>query len=231
MTSHVFHRGTNLPTVAGARGAELWATDGRRYLDGAGGAVVVGVGHGEPSVVAAIAEQAARVAYAHGTMFTSEALEAYAAELSARLPVDDARVYPVAGGSEATETALKMARAYHLARGQDRHLLIGRWGSYHGNTRGALDVSGRGPLRRPLRRGAGGGDRAGRPRAGGRVRGRAGGRRRPRRGRPARRLLAGGRRGVPPPRGAAGRRRGHDRVRAHRPLVRLRPLGRPPRPA
>ena len=149
MTSHVFHRGTNLPTVARARGAELWDTDGRRYLDGAGGAVVVGVGHGEPSVVAAIAEQAARVAYAHGTMFTSEALEAYAAELAALLPVDDARVYPVAGGSEATETALKMARAYHLARGQDRHLLIGRWGSYHGNTLAALDVGGRGPLRAP----------------------------------------------------------------------------------
>ncbi len=147
--SHVFARGRGLPRVARGRGAQLWDSDGRRYLDGAGGAVVVGVGHGRRSVAAVIAEQAGRVAYAHGTMFTSEALEAYADELAAVVPVDDARVYPVAGGSEAVETALKMARAYHLARGEDRHRIIARWGSYHGNTRGALDASGRAALRRP----------------------------------------------------------------------------------
>jgi hypothetical protein len=135
--------------VARARGCEIWDTDGRRYLDAAGGAVVVGIGHGDPGVVAAISAQAAEVAYAHGTMFTSEALEAYAAELAAVVPVDDARVYPVSGGSEAVETALKMARAYHLARGEDRHRVVARLGSYHGNTRGALDLSGREPLRRP----------------------------------------------------------------------------------
>jgi adenosylmethionine-8-amino-7-oxononanoate aminotransferase len=147
--SHVFHRGSGLPRVARAAGAEVWDADGRRYLDGAGGAIVVGVGHGERSVVAAIAEQARRVAYAHATMFTSAALEAYADELAAIVPVDGARVYPVSGGAEAVETALKMARAYHLARGQDRHVVIARRGSYHGNTRGALDASGREPLRRP----------------------------------------------------------------------------------
>ena len=147
---HVFHRGgSGMPRVARAYGCELWDTEGRRYLDGAGGALVVGIGHGVAPVVEAIRQQAARVSYAHGTMFTSEALEAYAAELAAIVPVDDARTYPVAGGSEAIETALKMARAYHLARGEDRHHVIGRWGAYHGNTRGALDVGGRGPLRRP----------------------------------------------------------------------------------
>ncbi|HYY80900.1 MAG TPA: aminotransferase class III-fold pyridoxal phosphate-dependent enzyme [Actinomycetes bacterium] len=147
--SHVFARGSGLPRVARARGCEIWDTDGRRYLDAAGGAVVVGIGHGDPGVVAAISAQAAEIAYTHGTMFTSEALEAYAAELAAVVPVDDARVYPVSGGSEAVETALKMARAYHLARGEDRHRVVARWGSYHGNTRGALDLSGREPLRRP----------------------------------------------------------------------------------
>jgi adenosylmethionine-8-amino-7-oxononanoate aminotransferase len=110
---------------------------------------VVGIGHGVASVADAIREQAARVAYAHGTAFTSEALEAYAAELAALVPVDGARVYPVSGGAEAVETALKMARAYHLARGEDRHRVIARWGSYHGNTRGALDASGRASLRAP----------------------------------------------------------------------------------
>jgi adenosylmethionine-8-amino-7-oxononanoate aminotransferase len=150
--SHVFPRvfGRDLPKVARAEGACLWDTDGRRYLDAAGGAIVVGIGHGDAELVQAMAEQASRAAYAHGTQFTSEPLEAYADELAALLPMEEARVYPVSGGSEATETALKLARAYHLARGEpDRHRIIARRGSYHGNTLGALDASGREPLRRP----------------------------------------------------------------------------------
>src|SRR4029453_10054331 len=130
--SHVFARGRGLPTVARAEGCQLWDTEGRRWLDGAGGAIVVGIGHGQASVAEAIADQAARVAYAHGTMFASEQLEAYADELAPLLPVDGPGLYPVSGGSEAVETALKMARAYHLARGEDRWRVIGRRGSYHG---------------------------------------------------------------------------------------------------
>jgi adenosylmethionine-8-amino-7-oxononanoate aminotransferase len=150
--SHVFPRvfGRDLPTVARAEGASLWDTTGKRYLDAAGGAIVVGIGHGRAEVVRAMADQAAKVSYAHGTQFTSEALEAYAEELAPLLPMEGARIYPVSGGSEATETALKLARAYHLARGEPhRSKVIARWGSYHGNTLGALDASGREPLRRP----------------------------------------------------------------------------------
>jgi adenosylmethionine-8-amino-7-oxononanoate aminotransferase len=150
--SHVFPRvfGRELPTVVRAEGSCLWDVDGKRYLDAAGGAIVVGIGHGDADVVRAMADQAARVDYAHGTQFTSEALESYAGELAPLLPMDDPRVYPVSGGSEAIETALKLARAYHLARGEpDRHTVIARRGSYHGNTLGALDASGREPLRRP----------------------------------------------------------------------------------
>ena len=111
---------------------------------------MVNVGHGRRSVAEAMAEQAGRVAYAHGSAFTSEPLEAYAAELGPHLPLDDPAIYPVSGGSEAIETALKLARAYHLARGEpDRLVVFSRWGSYHGNTLGALDLSGRKPLRRP----------------------------------------------------------------------------------
>ena len=57
------------------------------------------------------------------------------------VPVADARVFPVSGGSEANESAIKLARAYHLARGEDRHVVLARHGSYHGNSRGALDAS------------------------------------------------------------------------------------------
>jgi adenosylmethionine-8-amino-7-oxononanoate aminotransferase len=146
----VFDR--QLPTVALAHGSSIWDTDGKRYLDASGGAIVVGVGHGDADIVRAMVEQASRVAYVHGTQFSSEALESYAAELSPLLPLDDPKIYPVSGGSEAMETALKLARSYHLARGdEERHKIIARVGSYHGNSLGALDASGRGPLRRPYR--------------------------------------------------------------------------------
>ena len=149
MSRHVFTRSPGLPRVAGGTGAEVFDVDGRRYLDGSGGAVVTSIGHGVTEVVYAIAEQSRRIAYAHATAFASEALDDYADALAPLLPFDDPRIYPVSGGSEAVETALKMARAYHLARGEDRHVIIGRRGAYHGNSRGALDVSGRPGLRAP----------------------------------------------------------------------------------
>ncbi|HYM83810.1 MAG TPA: aminotransferase class III-fold pyridoxal phosphate-dependent enzyme, partial [Candidatus Dormibacteraeota bacterium] len=90
------------------------------------------------------------LAYAHGSAFTSEPLESYAAALGPHLPLDAPAIYPVSGGSEAIETALKLARAAQLARGEvDRIVVIARWGSYHGNPLGALDLSGRRSLRRP----------------------------------------------------------------------------------
>ena len=120
MNRHVFSRGgEGLPVAARGSGAEIFDTDGRRYLDGSGGAIVVGVGHGVDSVSDAIAEQARQIVYVHGTMFTTDVLEAYADELAPLLPLESPWIYPVSGGSEAVETALKMARAYHLARGED----------------------------------------------------------------------------------------------------------------
>ncbi|MBA2701586.1 MAG: aspartate aminotransferase family protein [Chloroflexi bacterium] len=148
----VFRRSTvaQPPVAADAFGSTIRDTDGREYLDAAGGAVVVNVGHGRREIATAMAVQAGRLAYAHGSAFTTEPLEAYAAEVGPVLPVDDPAIYPVSGGSEAIETALKLARAYHLARGEaGRWTVIARWGSYHGNTLGALDLSGRRPLRRP----------------------------------------------------------------------------------
>ena len=152
MSARVFLRspGAHPPVAAAASGSTITDTEGREYLDAAGGAIVVNVGHGRESVARVMAEQAGRVAYAHGSVFTSEPLERWVHALGPYLPLDDAAIYPVSGGSEAVETALKMARSYHAARGEtDRWIVIGRWGSYHGNTLGALDLSGRRPLRRP----------------------------------------------------------------------------------
>jgi len=152
MTGRVFRRSAspNPPVAVEAHGSTIIDADGREYLDAAGGAIVVNVGHGRREIADAAAAQAGRLAYAHGSAFTTEPLERYAAEVGRHLPVDDPYVYPVSGGSEAIETALKMARAAHLARGEtDRLVVFARWGSYHGNTLGALDLSGRRPLRRP----------------------------------------------------------------------------------
>lgn len=151
MTGRVFQRSASPPLVAArAEGSTIWDAAGRPYLDAAGGAVVVGIGHGRASVAAAMADQAGRLAYAHGSAFTTEPLEAYALEIGGHLPQDDPAIYPVSGGSEAIETALKLVRAYHLARSEpNRWVVFARWGSYHGNTLGALDLSGRKPLRRP----------------------------------------------------------------------------------
>jgi hypothetical protein len=150
--SHVFRRAhdPSPPVAVRAEGSTIWDAEGKAYLDAAGGAIVVGIGHGQQSVADVMAAQAGRLSYAHGSAFTTEPLERYAATLAPHLPVDDPAIYPVAGGSEAMETALKLARAYHLARGDaERWIVISRWGSYHGNTLGALDLSGRRPLRRP----------------------------------------------------------------------------------
>jgi adenosylmethionine-8-amino-7-oxononanoate aminotransferase len=149
---HVFPRvfDRKLPTAVAAEGVWVTDADGKRYLDGAGGAIVVNVGHGDRAVIEAIAQQLARTQYVHGTMFTTETVEVYAREVAALLPMDGARIYPVSGGSEAVETALKMARAYHLARSDpERSVVIARRSSYHGNTLGALDASGKEPLRKP----------------------------------------------------------------------------------
>lgn len=152
VAGRVFRRSTlaDPPVAVEAHGSTIRDAAGRTYLDAAGGAIVVNVGHGRQEVAAAMADQAARLAYAHGSAFTTEPLEAYARDVGPLLPLDEPAIYPVSGGSEAIETALKLARAYHLARGEaDRLTVFARWGSYHGNTLGALDLSGRRPLRRP----------------------------------------------------------------------------------
>ena len=147
-SDHVFRRASDRPVAVRASGCTIVDADGREYLDGAGGAIASSIGHGRPEVVAAMSAQAAAVEYVHATQFTTEAVDRFASAVAAVVPIDDARVFPVSGGSEANETALKLARSYHLATGDtERHLVIARQGAYHGNSRGALDASGRASLR------------------------------------------------------------------------------------
>jgi adenosylmethionine-8-amino-7-oxononanoate aminotransferase len=152
MSGHVFHRRLehDYPVVDRGQGVYLYDTAGRRYLDAAGGALVVNIGHGVAEVAEAMAAQAQRVTFAHSTQFTSQPLEAYAVALGRVSPIAEPWVYLVSGGSEATETAFKLARQVCVARGEPgRYKIVSRWGSYHGATLGGLSASGRTPLRRP----------------------------------------------------------------------------------
>ncbi|MCA8879820.1 MAG: aspartate aminotransferase family protein [Rhodobacteraceae bacterium] len=143
--SHVFprHCHRHLPTAAGGDGCYLIDADGKRYLDGSGGAAVSCLGHGDRTVIDAIKAQAERIAFAHTGFFTSEPAEALADLLAANAPGKLDRVYFVSGGSEATEAAIKLARQYWYERMEpQRARLIARKQSYHGNTIGALSAGG-----------------------------------------------------------------------------------------
>jgi adenosylmethionine-8-amino-7-oxononanoate aminotransferase len=145
---HVFLRATDRPVAARAFGCTIVTDDGVEYLDGSGGAIASSIGHGRSEAIDAMAAQARAVEYVHATQFATDAVGEFADRLAAVVPIADARVFPVSGGSEANETALKLARSYHLARGdRDRHVVLAREGAYHGNSRGALDASDRVGLR------------------------------------------------------------------------------------
>ena len=141
--NHVFprHSKAKLPTAVGGEGCYLIDADGKRYLDGSGGAAVSCLGHGDTEVVEAVKAQLDRLASAHTGFFTSEPAEELADLLIANAPEGIDRVYLVSGGSEATEAAIKLARQYWVEKGEpQRGKLIARKQSYHGNTIGALSA-------------------------------------------------------------------------------------------
>ena len=159
---HVFHRAEGRPVAVRAHGSTIVTADGREILDGAAGAIACSIGHGHPEVIAAMAAQAEQVQLRARPLVRDRGARTASPPTSPSVaPVDDARVFPVSGGSEANESAIKLARAYHLARGDgDRHVILARAGSYHGNSRGALDASHRAALTGGVRAVAGP-DRAG----------------------------------------------------------------------
>ena len=129
------------------RGEGCWitASDGKKYLDAAGQAAVVNIGHGVASVARAMAEQASQLAFAHSSQFHIAGAENLAARLLALAPEGmrrEGRVYFCSGGSEANETAIKLARQYFIERNQpERFRVVSRRQSYHGSTLGAMAVS------------------------------------------------------------------------------------------
>jgi len=146
-----FHK--NFPLASRGEGCWIIAADGRRFLDASGQAAVVNIGHGVAEIGRAMAEQSSQIAFAHTSQFHTAPAEKLAARLLAMAPPnfrDGGRVHFTSGGSEATETAIKLARQFHLERGQkDRYRILSRRQSYHGSTLGAMTVSGNVARRAP----------------------------------------------------------------------------------
>src|SRR6201993_3814784 len=133
------------PVAVSGEGCWIVASDGR-FLDASGQAAVVSIGHGVREIGSAMAEQSNRIAFAHTTQFHSESAEKLAARVLSIAPPNfqnGGRVYFTSGGSEATETALKLVRQYFLETKQpSRYRVVSRKQSYHGSTLGAMSVSG-----------------------------------------------------------------------------------------
>lgn len=135
-----------LPVAVRGEGSWLFSADGRKFLDAAGQAAVINIGHGASEIGRAMAEQSSQLAFAHTSQFHSIPAEKLAARLLALAPPNfrkGGRVYFTSGGSEATETAIKLVRQYHLEKEQPaRYRILSRRQSYHGSTVGAMTVSG-----------------------------------------------------------------------------------------
>jgi adenosylmethionine-8-amino-7-oxononanoate aminotransferase len=142
-----------VPVAVRGEGSWIFSADGRKFLDAAGQAAVVNIGHGVPEVGRAMAEQSSQLAFAHASQFHSAPAEKLAARLLALAPPNfrnGGRVYFTSGGSEATETAIKLVRQYHLEKRQPaRYRILSRHQSYHGSTLGAMTVSGNVARRAP----------------------------------------------------------------------------------
>jgi adenosylmethionine-8-amino-7-oxononanoate aminotransferase len=140
-----------LPRIVRGEGSYVYDADGRRYLDGSGGPAAFSIGHGNREVNAAIAAQLDKVACGYRYLFTSEALEQLTRLLLACCGPEFKHIVYSGSGSEAVESALKVALQYWDARGLlAKKRFIARERSYHGNTLGALSVSGFLERRRPF---------------------------------------------------------------------------------
>jgi adenosylmethionine-8-amino-7-oxononanoate aminotransferase len=150
--THVIHRNPKAQYPVAARGEGPYVIDesGKEYFD-AGDAAVSCLGHSNKSVAAAMKAQIDKISFTHSGFFTNPAMEELATFLAAKAPGDLNNVYFISGGSEAVESALKLARQYYLEKGEpSRTRFISRRQSYHGNTLGALSAGGNQWRREPF---------------------------------------------------------------------------------
>lgn len=139
------------PELDRAEGIYMWDTTGKRYIDGSSGAMVSNIGHSNPRVLAAMKQQMDSATFGYRLHFQTTSSEALADRAASLAPEGLGRVFFVSGGSEAVESALKLARQYALTQGEaQRYKVISRTPSYHGATLGALAVTGYAPMTAPF---------------------------------------------------------------------------------
>jgi adenosylmethionine-8-amino-7-oxononanoate aminotransferase len=150
--SYLFYQSRNpRPFLDRGEGIYLFDEAGKRYIDGSSGAMVSNIGHSNPRVLAKMKAQMDRATFGYRLHFRTHPSEDLAAMTVRMTPEGLDRVFFVSGGSEAVESAVKLARQYALTQGQAaRHKVISRFPSYHGCTFGALDLTGYAPLRDPF---------------------------------------------------------------------------------
>ena len=150
-TRLVSYRSGEVPIIVKGEGCYVWDDHGRRYLDGLSGLFVVNVGHGRRELAAAAAAQAAELAYFPIWSYAHPRAIELADRLADLAPGDLNRIFFTTGGSEAVESAWKLARQYFQAIGQPgRYKVIARNVAYHGTTMGALAITGIAGLRAPF---------------------------------------------------------------------------------
>lgn len=150
--SHLFYQTRRRrPSLDRAEGIYMWDTHGKRYIDGSSGAMVCNIGHSNPRVLEAMRSQMEKATFGYRLHFETEAAERLAERTAALAPPGMNRVFFVSGGSEAVESAIKLARQYALAIGEaQRWKVISRYPSYHGSTLGALALTGYTPMTAPF---------------------------------------------------------------------------------
>ena len=145
--SAVFYRSPDdrYPMIVRAAGVHLWDSSGKQYLDLSSGiSATAGIGQGRPEIADAMAAQVRRLSFVHSSRVTNDQQERLAARLAARAPEGVGKVMFTSGGSEANELSIRIARQYHLARGEwERTKVVSLAPSYHGATVGALSMTGR----------------------------------------------------------------------------------------
>jgi adenosylmethionine-8-amino-7-oxononanoate aminotransferase len=131
------------PAIERGEGIYLYDTDGNRYIDASSGPITCSLGQGVTEIAETLKAQAQKTAYVYRMDFTTPVLEECCARICEKTGYVMDKVFMVSGGSEATETAIKLARKYHVENGNpSKFKVISRWLSYHGMTMGALALSG-----------------------------------------------------------------------------------------
>ncbi len=150
--SNLFYQSsTQRPMLDRAEGVYLFDINGKRYLDGSSGAMVSNIGHSNPRVLDAMRAQMAKATFGYRLHFLNEPAEKLATITASLMPAGLDRVFFVSGGSEAVESAIKLARQYAIVSGaKKRWKVISRNPSYHGCTLGALALTGYDPLSGPF---------------------------------------------------------------------------------